>query len=59
MLLIFFHVILIENYVLGVWFRVNTENKANELGARGWCENTDAGTVRGTIEAEEIVLNEM
>ncbi|CAO1413925.1 unnamed protein product [Diamesa serratosioi] len=45
--------------VQGVWFRVNTENKANELGARGWCMNTKDGSVKGTIEAEESVLDEM
>lgn len=44
---------------LGVFFRKYTEKQANSLGLKGWCMNTDIGTVRGQLEGPQNELNEM
>ncbi|KAH8359961.1 hypothetical protein KR093_009787, partial [Drosophila rubida] len=36
-----------------------TERKAISLGVRGWCVNTDTGTVKGELEAPLEPLNRM
>ncbi|XP_027227094.1 acylphosphatase-2 isoform X3 [Penaeus vannamei] len=36
--------------VQGVFFRKYTQRKAKELGVRGWCKNTEQGTVIGQLE---------
>ncbi|XP_027227092.1 acylphosphatase-2 isoform X2 [Penaeus vannamei] len=33
-----------------VFFRKYTQRKAKELGVRGWCKNTEQGTVIGQLE---------
>jgi len=45
--------------VQGVFFRVYTEKKAQELNLVGWCRNTSRGTVEGEIEGQEKDVNEM
>lgn len=47
------------NTILGVFFRKYTEKQANSLGLKGWCMNTDTGTVRGQLEGPQNELNEM
>ena len=43
-----------------VFFRKFTKIQAEKLGVTGWCENTDAGTVRGIIESGNLKsLDEM
>ncbi|XP_064455489.1 acylphosphatase-1-like [Ornithodoros turicata] len=36
--------------VQGVFFRKYTNDKAKELGLKGWCRNTRQGTVEGVIQ---------
>ncbi|KAL1456465.1 hypothetical protein WDU94_001196 [Cyamophila willieti] len=45
--------------VQGVFFRKYTQQKANELGLTGWCENTSLGTVIGVIHGPEEAVEEM
>ncbi|XP_017118931.2 acylphosphatase-2 [Drosophila elegans] len=45
--------------VQGVFFRKYTEKAANNLGVKGWCMNTQDGTVKGQLEAPLAELNEM
>ncbi|XP_055857201.1 acylphosphatase-2-like [Episyrphus balteatus] len=45
--------------VQGVFFRKYTEKQAKSLGVRGWCMNTDDGTVKGQLEGELNKINEM
>jgi acylphosphatase len=42
-----------------VFFRKCTATEAQRLGVHGWCENTAKGTVRGEIEGEREVVDEM
>ncbi|CAK9832267.1 ACYP1 [Anthophora retusa] len=39
--------------VQGVFFRKYTQKRSTELGLKGWCMNTDKGTVVGRIEGEK------
>ena len=39
--------------VQGVFFRMNTNQKANELGIKGWVRNVSDGTVEAIFEGEE------
>ncbi|KAK2576684.1 hypothetical protein KPH14_005345 [Odynerus spinipes] len=45
--------------VQGVFFRKHTQKKGQELGLKGWCMNTDKGTVVGQLEGEEKKVEEM
>ncbi|KAB7507942.1 Acylphosphatase-1 [Armadillidium nasatum] len=45
--------------VQGVFFRKYTQKKAKELLVRGWCKNTDKGTVAGQLEGEEKQVQRM
>ncbi|KAI5702050.1 hypothetical protein M8J75_016075 [Diaphorina citri] len=45
--------------VQGVFFRKYTQSKANELGLKGWCQNTPTGTVIGVIEGPPAAVAEM
>lgn len=45
--------------LLGVFFRKYTQQKAKSLGLRGWCTNTDYGTVKGKIEGTKQTVEEM
>jgi len=42
--------------VQGVWFRVSTRNKAQELGVCGIVKNQSDGSVYVEAEGDEIVL---
>ncbi|XP_064110719.1 acylphosphatase-2-like isoform X1 [Macrobrachium nipponense] len=39
--------------VQGVFFRKHTQKQAKKLDIRGWCKNTDQGTVEGQLEGVE------
>ncbi|KAL0268202.1 UNVERIFIED_CONTAM: hypothetical protein PYX00_010232 [Menopon gallinae] len=45
--------------VQGVFFRKHTQEKGTALGLRGWCMNTEEGTVRGSMEGEADKVEEM
>jgi len=45
--------IIILGRVQGVWFRVNTKKKADELNLFGWVKNTDDGKVEAVFEGDE------
>lgn len=52
--------VIISGYVQGVFFRANTQDKAVELGLRGWVRNRFDGTVEAVFEGvkdnvEEII----
>ncbi|XP_076752336.1 acylphosphatase-1 [Xylocopa sonorina] len=45
--------------VQGVFFRKYTQKRGNELGLKGWCMNTDKGTVVGRLEGEKEKVETM
>lgn len=50
--------ITISGKVQGVFYRMNTKNKAGELGLTGWVKNTPNGKVEVLAEGKERVLKE-
>lgn len=42
-----------------VFFRKCTQEQGNKLGLRGWCQNTQKGTVIGTIQGPPEKVEEM
>jgi acylphosphatase len=42
-----------------VFFRKHTQAHAQQLGLRGWCMNTDTGTVLGEMEGPVEELSKM
>ena len=51
--------VIISGKVQGVWFRLNTKNKAEQLNLNGWVRNTNDGKVEAVFEGEERDINEM
>ena len=51
--------VIISGKVQGVWFRLNTKNKAEKLNLTGWVRNTNDGKVEAVFEGEERDINEM
>lgn len=45
--------------VQGVFFRKSTQEKANELGIRGWIRNEQDGSVCGEIEGTPEAIDQM
>ncbi|XP_029052140.1 acylphosphatase-1-like [Osmia bicornis bicornis] len=45
--------------VQGVFFRKYTQKRGEELGLKGWCMNTNNGTVVGRIEGEKDKVEQM
>ncbi|XP_055716137.1 acylphosphatase-2 [Phlebotomus papatasi] len=45
--------------VQGVFFRKHTHKQASQLGLRGWCMNTTAGTVKGIMEGSPDQIRKM
>jgi acylphosphatase len=43
----------IQGVVQGVFFRQSTQEKANELGIKGWVRNCEDGTVEAEAEGHE------
>ncbi len=50
--------LLISGKVQGVFYRVNTKNKADELGLTGWVKNIPDGKVEVLAEGKERGLKE-
>jgi acylphosphatase len=51
--------VIISGKVQGVWFRVNTKQKAEQLGLTGWVRNTYDKNVEAVFEGEETLIQEM
>lgn len=51
--------IFIEGKVQGVFFRKNTEQKANELGLFGFVQNNENGKVYIEIEGNDEALHQL
>ncbi len=49
---------LISGKVQGVWFRANTQKKAQQLGVSGWVRNLPDGSVEVKATAPAERLNE-
>ncbi|XP_045474981.1 acylphosphatase-2-like [Harmonia axyridis] len=45
--------------VQGVFFRKYTEKEAQNLSLKGYCRNTNGGTVEGTIQGDVDKINKM
>ncbi|KAK9892281.1 hypothetical protein WA026_019088 [Henosepilachna vigintioctopunctata] len=45
--------------VQGVFFRKYTQKEAQKLSLKGYCMNTERGTVQGTIQGEVSKINMM
>jgi acylphosphatase len=45
--------------VQGVFFRSNTQRKAQELGVTGWVRNMDDGSVEATFEGEDSAVSKL
>jgi len=45
--------------VQGVFFRANTQEKANSLGLTGWVKNNSDGSVELTAEGDKEKLEEL
>ncbi|KAG8262637.1 acylphosphatase-1-like isoform X1 [Homalodisca vitripennis] len=45
--------------VQGVFFRKFTQEQGKKLGLKGWCMNTEAGTVTGVMEGEQRQVEAM
>ena len=51
--------VIISGRVQGVWFRVNTKKKADELDLSGWVKNTEDGKVEAVFEGDEKNIYDM
>jgi acylphosphatase len=51
--------VIISGKVQGVFFRVNTKNKAEQFGVNGWVKNTSDGKVEAVFEGDENKIYEM
>jgi acylphosphatase len=49
----------ISGKVQGVWFRLNTKKKADDLNINGWVKNTIDGKVEAIFEGNEENLHKM
>ena len=49
----------VRGLVQGVFFRVNTMEKARALGLTGWVRNTEDGGVEAVFEGEKEAIEEM
>jgi len=44
--------VVVSGVVQGVWFRASTQQKAEELGVKGWVRNTEDGCVEAVFEGD-------
>ena len=51
--------VFIYGRVQGVFYRVNTKNKANELGLKGWVRNRYDGSVEALFEGDKDIVDKM
>ncbi|XP_076684850.1 acylphosphatase-1 [Andrena cerasifolii] len=49
----------VHGIVQGVFFRKYTQKRGKELDLKGWCMNTDNGTVVGRLEGDKDKVEEM
>lgn len=49
----------ISGYVQGVFFRANTQDRALDLGLKGWVRNRSDGTVEAVFEGDKDKIEEM
>ena len=49
----------ISGRVQGVFFRVSTKEKAEQLGIKGWVRNTKDGCVEAVFEGEDHLVDQM
>jgi acylphosphatase len=45
--------------VQGVFFRAWAQEKANELGVRGWARNAADGSVEGHLEGDKMAVQQI
>ncbi|XP_012269321.1 acylphosphatase-1-like [Athalia rosae] len=45
--------------VQGVFFRKYTQEQGKALGLKGWCKNTERGTVLGYMEGDKARIEDM
>ena len=51
--------IIVRGLVQGIFFRVSTKEKAQQLGITGWVRNLDSGKVEIIAEGEKKKLEEL
>jgi acylphosphatase len=51
--------VLISGIVQGVFFRAETQKKANENNVTGWVQNLDNGSVEAVLEGEKDNVNKV
>lgn len=51
--------VVIYGRVQGVFYRVSTKQKAEQLGLTGWVKNTHDGCVEAVFEGDENIVHEM
>ena len=51
--------VLVSGNVQGVWFRISTQDKANELGLTGWVKNLFSNAVEIIAEGDMETLAEL
>ena len=51
--------VLVSGDVQGVWFRISTQDKANELGLTGWVKNLFSNAVEIIAEGDLDPLSEL
>ena len=51
--------VLVSGDVQGVWFRISTQDKANELGVTGWVKNLFSNAVEIIAEGDMAPLSEL
>ncbi|KDR09263.1 Acylphosphatase-1 [Zootermopsis nevadensis] len=53
------YILIFIYFLSGVSFRKYTVKKGKELELKGWCMNTDRGTVLGQLEGEPMKVEQM
>lgn len=48
---------IVSGRVQGVWFRGSTQDRARELGLRGWARNRDDGSVEVVAHGQDGALD--
>jgi acylphosphatase len=51
--------VIFKGRVQGVFFRVHTKERADELGVKGWVRNLNTGEVEAVFEGDESLVNEL
>ncbi|MEZ5024038.1 MAG: acylphosphatase [Chitinophagales bacterium] len=49
----------VEGNVQGVYFRMSTKEKADQLGLKGFAKNEKDGSVYIEVEGEEVILEKL